>query len=141
MAAPRVAALFALGMNEAWSAEAISGSTAARGGRLLLLQDEGELVGALLLRVEGEDAEVLQVAVHPERRRAGAGRQLLRAGEAAAIEAGASRCFLEVRASNQAARALYESAGYAEVGLRAGYYRDGEDAHVLSRDLLPPPLG
>lgn len=138
--AEALAQLLARSLPEAWSADAVRSALSQRGGRLLVLEDaDGALVGALLLRVEAGEAEVLQVAVEPSRRRRGAGRRLLIAGEAAAIEGGAGRCFLEVRAGNRAARALYFAAGYREVGRRVGYYRDGEDALVLERDLDPGP--
>jgi ribosomal-protein-alanine N-acetyltransferase len=47
---------------------------------------------------------------------------LLRAALAAARERGANRCCLEVRASNRAARGLYEAFGFREDGLRKNYY-------------------
>ena len=138
--APQVAELFALCLREAWPAEGIGRALSEPGGRLILLDEDSGLAGALLLRAEAGEAEVLLVAVRPECRGSGLGSLLLRAGEAAAIEAGAERCFLEVRAGNVAARGLYEGAGYRQVGCRAGYYRDGEDALVLARDLAPNPL-
>ena len=43
--------------------------------------------------------------------------------------------FLEVRTDNDAARSLYESEGFAIVGLRRGYYRpSGADAHTMRRE-------
>jgi ribosomal-protein-alanine N-acetyltransferase len=45
--------------------------------------------------------------------------------------------FLEVAPGNAAARALYASAGYAEVGRRPRYYPDGSDALLLARALSP----
>jgi ribosomal protein S18 acetylase RimI-like enzyme len=41
--------------------------------------------------------------------------------------------FLEVRASNAAARALYASAGFVAVGRRARYYRDPDEDAVVMR--------
>ena len=135
-AAEEAAGLLERCLAEAWSAESVSAVASERGGRLLLLDDgDGVPLGVLLLRVEAGEAEVLQVAVEPAARRGGLGSRLLRAGEAAAIEGGATRCFLEVREGNVAARELYARAGYEEVGRRPGYYRDGEDALVLARDL------
>lgn len=41
---------------------------------------------------------------------------------------------LEVRASNQAARALYEKHGYCPVGYRRGFYiKPAEDAVLLTK--------
>ena len=55
----------------------------------------------------------------------------------AAANAGAARLFLEVSEVNAPALALYEAAGYAEIGRRKAYYRDGSDARVLGRTLAP----
>jgi ribosomal-protein-alanine N-acetyltransferase len=43
-----------------------------------------------------------------------------------------------VRVSNLAAQRLYLKFGFAEVGRRKRYYRDGEDALLMTRTLLPP---
>ena len=49
---------------------------------------------------------------------------------------------LEVRESNQEARALYDSLGFAETGRRKGYYSDtGEDAVIMSLDIDEENLG
>ncbi|HWU80673.1 MAG TPA: GNAT family N-acetyltransferase, partial [Caulobacter sp.] len=55
-----------------------------------------------------------------------------------AAETGSEAMFLEVAADNQAATALYQSTGFAKVGLRKGYYPhpDGaKDALVMRRAL------
>ena len=52
------------------------------------------------------------------------------------VEAGVRALYLEVRESNSAARALYESLGFEQVGRRRGYYQyPSEDALLLRRDL------
>jgi ribosomal-protein-alanine N-acetyltransferase len=90
-------------------------------------------VGFLLAWLLGGDLEILTVAVAPAQRRVGVGAALV---EAATAEARSQRCervLLEVRASNTAALALYRSAGFAEDGLRRGYYSDpSEDAVLMS---------
>ena len=98
--------------------------------------------GFALYRVAADEAELLTVSVVPESRRAGLGWALLAACEAGAWRAGARKLFLEVGAGNAPARALYEGAGYAEVGCRPGYYQrpDGslDDALVLAKPLGEP---
>lgn len=98
--------------------------------------------GFALYRVAADEAELLTVSVVPEARRAGLGRALLDACEAGARQAGARRMFLEVGAGNAPARALYDGAGYREVGRRRGYYQrpDGsrDDALVLAKPLRDP---
>lgn len=98
--------------------------------------------GFALFRVAADEAELLTVSVVPEARRAGLGRALVGACEAGARQAGARRMFLEVGAGNAPARALYDGAGYREVGRRRGYYQrpDGnrDDALVLAKPLPDP---
>jgi ribosomal-protein-alanine N-acetyltransferase len=91
--------------------------------------------GFVLVRAAGGEAEVLTLAVAPETRRKGLGRALLAAAMARAAEAGARRMVLEVSEWNEAGRALYEGAGFSEVGRRRRYYPDGSDALVLAADL------
>ncbi|HWQ51096.1 MAG TPA: GNAT family N-acetyltransferase [Terriglobales bacterium] len=77
--------------------------------------------GYTLTREAGGETELLRIAVLPEFRGRGYGRELLRGVKAPDM-------YLEVRAGNAAARALYEKEGFSQVGVRRGYYWDGEDA-------------
>jgi ribosomal-protein-alanine N-acetyltransferase len=84
----------------------------------------------------GEAAEIESLAVRPGARRQGIGRSLCEASMRWAAERGASRALLEVRVSNDAARALYESLGFREVAVRRGYYREpDEDGLTMERVL------
>ena len=98
--------------------------------------------GFALFRVAADEAEILTVSVVPEARRAGLGRALVAACEEGARRSGAARIYLEVAAANAPARALYDAAGYGEVGRRKGYYQrpDGsrDDALVLLKPLAKP---
>jgi ribosomal-protein-alanine N-acetyltransferase len=88
-----------------------------------------------------DEAEVQNIAVHPEHRHQGVGRALLEAGSKRLLEAGAKRIILEVRASNKQALELYFSMGFGMRLLRKDYYRDPqEDALVLARELFPPAV-
>ena len=95
----------------------------------------GVVAGYLVARVVEEEGEILNLAVAPERRRQGIGVALL---ESALEEMGrraAGSVFLEVRASNDAAVALYTARGFRPMGRRRGYYRKPvEDAIVLRRE-------
>ncbi|MGD9530377.1 ribosomal protein S18-alanine N-acetyltransferase [Pseudonocardia sp.] len=80
------------------------------------------------------EAEVHTIGVDPAFQGRGIGRALLRGLLAIADEAHAT-VFLEVRTDNDVARGLYESEGFAVVGLRRRYYRpSGADAHTMRRD-------
>jgi ribosomal-protein-alanine N-acetyltransferase len=83
-----------------------------------------------------DELHVNNLAVLPEWRRHGIASELLRHALACAVAAGARRSTLEVRASNLAARQLYEVFGFRPAGLRHGYYTDPlEDAVILWCDL------
>lgn len=86
-----------------------------------------------------DELHINNLAVLPAWRRRGVARALLSAVLAEARRLGAVRATLEVRASNQAARALYERAGFRPAGLRRGYYTNPvEDALILWCELAPP---
>lgn len=92
-------------------------------------------VGYALGWSAGGEAELVRIAVAPDRRRGGLGAALLEGWVDGCRAAGAAEAFLEVRADNDAARALYRRHGFVEAGRRASYYGDGTDALVLRRRL------
>ena len=79
------------------------------------------------------EAELLRLGVAAELRRGGHGRLLLRHSQEQLARMGVTVLYLEVRVSNAAARALYESEGWVYQALREGYYRDGESAAIYRR--------
>jgi ribosomal-protein-alanine N-acetyltransferase len=89
-----------------------------------------------------DDAHITTFGVHPGWRRQGVGRRLLLRLVELAVEIGARRMTLEVRASNAAAQALYAGFGFVVSGQRRAYYTDdGEDAHVMTTsELLGPAM-
>jgi ribosomal-protein-alanine N-acetyltransferase len=98
----------------------------------LVLETDGEIRGYLFARVLGSEAEILNVAILPERQGQGWGRRLLQASLGRLSEQGVCDVFLEVRRSNAKALAFYARAGFQEVGVRRAYYsRPVEDAVVL----------
>lgn len=103
-----------------------------RAGGLVLTAGPGTLLVAELCAPEGE---IHLVLVAPAERRRGLGAALVDACVRAAAARGVGRLFLEVAALNAPARRLYARLGFVEVGRRARYYPDGDDALVLARDL------
>lgn len=96
----------------------------------LVIEDDGRLVAyGGMLTVE-RDAHITTVAVDPSARRNRLGTRLMLALVDEALAAGAEHLTLEVRASNDAARRLYERFGFATVGVRKNYYLT-EDALVM----------
>ena len=79
-----------------------------------------------------DEVQVATIAVHPDFQRKGLARKLLAHGLLQAAKEGADHAFLEVRAGNHPAQALYHQFGFEVVGERKGYYRDNsEDALLL----------
>jgi ribosomal protein S18 acetylase RimI-like enzyme len=74
------------------------------------------------------EAELLRIGVAINLRRNGHGRDVLQHSQIQIANFGIQTLLLEVRASNIAARLLYESEGWSYSGLRRRYYSDGEDA-------------
>jgi ribosomal-protein-alanine N-acetyltransferase len=101
-------------------------------GLYLVLEEGGEIFGQIGVRYVPDELHITTLAVHPEHRRRGHARTLV--GAAVAAFPGARRVHLEVRPSNAAARALYETLGFATTGLRRRYYGD-EDALLMTLDL------
>jgi ribosomal-protein-alanine N-acetyltransferase len=85
----------------------------------------------------GLQADVLTIAVRESRWGLGLGSALLDALIQAARERDCAEVFLEVRADNPRAHGLYLRRGFAEIGVRRGYYKpSGVDAIVMRKDLL-----
>lgn len=100
---------------------------------------EGKMIGYAVLMQGFDDAELLDIGIAAAQQRMGWGRKLLQAMLALAHQLGRQRVVLEVRASNLAAIALYQSMGFVEIGLRRDYYpvENGgrEDAILMGRKL------
>ncbi|MBY6034118.1 ribosomal protein S18-alanine N-acetyltransferase [Marinobacter daepoensis] len=104
--------------------------------RLFGVEDErGELIGYAVIAYLVDEAHLLNICVSPNAQGRGLGRWLLRHLTAVALADQMVQMILEVRVSNVVANALYLSEGFSEIGLRRGYYPDGnsrEDARVMA---------
>ncbi len=116
---------------DVWNAAIMAGQLGMPGVFALIAGTSG----MIMIRRAGDEAEILTLAVVPERRQQGVGRALLTAATEAARRHGAEKLFLEVSTRNPAARGLYQAAGFVQVGRRRAYYADGSDALVLSLSL------
>ena len=105
--------------------------------RYLVAEDAGTLVGyAGMMFTGGSQADVVTLAVHPDRWGKGTGTALLTALVNEAIKRGYQEVLLEVREDNPRARQLYLRHGFAEIGIRRGYYQpSGVNAVVMRKAL------
>jgi len=131
----RVAALEKLCFSDPWSENSVA-SELKNPLSLWLVAVEGEFVaGYVGSQTVMDETDMMNVAVHPDFRRRGIAEMLVTALVDALKQRG-SRCLtLEVRASNEPARTLYEKLGFSQVGLRKNYYRNPrEDALILRKE-------
>lgn len=130
---PEVAAIEAICFSEPWSEKAYVEACEKENYLYLAAVDEsGHAVGMCGLIIGPFEAEVMNVAVHPDYRGQGIARKLL----TALMEAGASRGVkeytLEVRVSNVGAIHIYEAHGFVGEGIRPGFYsKPTEDALIM----------
>ncbi|MGI6878768.1 ribosomal protein S18-alanine N-acetyltransferase [Microbacterium sp. gxy059] len=123
---------------DAWSDDLMRAELASPHGRYVVLDDGERIAGYAGLRhlPGGRDADVQTIAVASEARGRGHGRALLDELLDEATRRRAREVFLEVRADNPVAQALYASEGFAEIGRRPRYYQpDDVDAVVMRLDL------
>lgn len=100
-------------------------------GQGLGLRVDGFGIAAFVLfRVYDQHREITVLATHPDRRRRGDMKFLL--SYMLERRSPSERIWLEVHAANQPAITLYETLGFANVGLRPKYYRDGGDAVLFT---------
>jgi ribosomal-protein-alanine N-acetyltransferase len=94
---------------------------------------EEYLLGFLGLWLMVNEAHIVTVAVREEHRHQGIGERLLIAAIELAMDADQEVVTLEVRASNESAKSMYEKYGFTRVGLRKRYYTDNnEDAVIMT---------
>ena len=105
-----------------WTQEMFADEYEQPGRTWWVIHDQGTLVGFAGGMVVDGNMEVLDVAVDPARQGQGLARRLLSRIAYDAQMLGARTSTLEVAANNAPARHLYEKVGYAQVGLRRGYY-------------------
>lgn len=131
-----VAELEKICFNDPWSEKSIASELENRLSLWLVALENGEVVGYVGSQSVLDQADMMNIAVHPDHRRKGIGRLLverlcdeLRGRDIAAL-------LLEVRASNEPAKVMYENLGFAVVGVRPNYYRNPkEDAFIMRKQL------
>ncbi|PJK29797.1 ribosomal-protein-alanine N-acetyltransferase [Minwuia thermotolerans] len=128
-----LAALHAACFADAWNEKAFAGILAMPGTLGWIAALDGAPAGFAVVRQAADEAEIISVGVVPEMRGRGMAGQLIR--RAARGLENCATLFLEVSEHNRAARRLYRSLGFNEVGRRPKYYDNGADALVLARRL------
>jgi ribosomal-protein-alanine N-acetyltransferase len=129
---PSVMEIDALCLPRPWSEAIWRGELDSPHGLYMVVEDRGEVSGQIGVRHVLGELHITTIAIRPEYRRRGHARALI--GAALAAYPKARHVHLEVRPSNAAAVALYESLGFRATGRRPRYYGD-EDALLMTLDL------
>ena len=129
---PSVMEIDALCLPRPWSAAIWRRELRSPYGLYLVIEDRGEVFGHIGVRHVLGELHITTIAVKLEYRRRGHARALI--GSALAAYPDASHVHLEVRPTNAAALALYESLGFRKTGRRPRYYGD-EDALLMTLTL------
>ena len=116
--------------SQAWSRQVFVEELEQPTRRYVVSEVDDVLAGYGGVMLVGEEAHITTVVVDPTYRQSRVGTRLMLALIDHALAAGAGSLTLEVRASNEAAQALYRRFGMAPVGVRKQYYRD-EDALIM----------
>ncbi|MGX7030947.1 ribosomal protein S18-alanine N-acetyltransferase [Vagococcus zengguangii] len=103
---------------------------------LLEKNADDELIGYLQYRVLFDEAEIYNLAIATAYKGQGLGRQLMMRLDTELGAQAVAQIFLEVRESNQLARAFYQKQGFVEVSTRKNYYHHPlENGLILMKEL------
>ena len=131
----QVAELEKICFSDPWSENSVASELKNPLSCWLVAEEDGVVAGYIGSQTVMDESDMMNVAVHPDHRRKGVAESLVNELIEALKKRG-SRCLtLEVRASNEPAKALYEKLGFVQVGLRKNYYRNPkEDALILRKE-------
>ncbi len=128
---PIMASAFATDYGEAWTAEQIRGALNMPGCSLLLIRQDGNVVGFALLRAILDEAELLLIAVDRQAQHQGLGQTLFAALINLARNLNAKILHVEVRMDNPAIN-FYTKLGFTKVGERPNYYRRKDNGPTMA---------
>ena len=123
------------GLTWAWTPGRVLQFIANKDSSAIVMRRGGQIAAFALMHFGDETAHLNLLAVAPEYRRQGLGRQLVDWLSASALEAGVSQVNLELRANNAGAEAFYAALGFERQSIKQGYYQGRESALRMSRKL------
>ena len=130
-----VAALEKICFADPWSEMSIASELQNLWAYWLVAVNGDQVAGYIGSQSSIDEADVMNVAVHPDYRRQGIAESLIEALVAELKNRSIHSLTLEVRASNAPAISLYEKQGFVQVGCRRNYYRNPkEDALILRKE-------
>ena len=132
---PQIAQLEKLCFSDPWSEASIAEELSNPLAFWLVAMEGEQVAGYIGSQTVMGETDMMNVAVAPDYRRQGVGEKLILTLVDMLKARGSHWLMLEVRQSNDPARALYAKLGFAEVGRRKNYYRNPkEDALILRKE-------
>lgn len=124
--------------SDAWSEKAILDTLRNQKTICLVAEKIGKIVGYCIVYTADDEADIARIAVLKESRRFGIASELIHALDVICWENQIQIIMLDVRVSNEDARAFYEKHGFTQDGIRENYYKNPmEDAILMSRAVIP----
>ena len=123
------------GLTWSWTPARVQHFISGTESSVVVARRERHVAAFAIMHFGDETAHLNLLAVAPEYRRQGLGRQLMSWLTTTAIEAGVFRINLELRTCNEAERIFYECLGFDQFGVIQGYYQGREAALRMSRHL------
>ncbi|MDY0882175.1 ribosomal protein S18-alanine N-acetyltransferase [Dongia soli] len=126
--------------DQTWTANSFAEVLAMPGASgIILLDKDNEPLGFAVMRSVLDETEIILLAVRPDCRGRGFGKELAQMIVERAHAEGQQAIFLEHAHPNVAAARLYQAAGFKQMGIRRNYYRnrnnEAVDAVTMRRDL------
>ena len=129
----QIAQIEKLCFSDPWSEKSVASELNNRLSLWLVALDGDTVAGYVGSQSVLDEADMMNIAVHPDYRRQGIGRNLVLALADALKKKGIRGLMLEVRVSNAPAIALYEQLGFRQVGMRPNYYRNPKENALILR--------
>ena len=131
-----IAEIEKLCFSDPWSENSIASELGNRLSLWFVALEGDTVAGYIGSQSVLDEADMMNVAVHPDFRRQGIGEKLVLTLANALQTKGIRGLMLEVRESNAPAIALYEKLGFVQVGLRKNYYRNPKENALIMRKAL-----
>lgn len=117
--------------SDAWSEKSILETIQQKQAVCLMVEKAGRLAGYVLTYVVEGEGEIARIAVDRDRRHQGIGHFLMESLRKEYQEKSVEKILLDVRKSNQTARAFYEKEGFRVDGERPGFYEEPKEEAIL----------
>ena len=132
----QIAEIEAKTFSDAWTERSVMETLEQPQAFVTVAEDDGKVVGYCIIYYVMEEAEIARIAVSDSVRRQGIGKGLLNYTCECCIKKQIERLLLDVRESNEGARAFYEKYGFHTDGLRKNFFDMPKEHAVLMSRIL-----